>query len=89
MSDIKTRSWSVPMWPADVYPNTPTRARRVLRQYRNELMACGALARIGRELIVFAEPYSKWVRSKASAVAGFKIAPNEKRVANDITESAA
>lgn len=89
MSDLKIRSWSVPKWPDDVYPNSPTRARRVLRQYRNELMAYGALARIGRELIVFAEPYSKWVRSKASAVADFKIAPNEKRPASNVEESAA
>lgn len=79
MSDAKLRSWSLAHWPADVYPNTADRARRVLRFYRGELMACGALARVGRELIVFGDAYIRWVRSKAANVDGFKIPPNEAR----------
>jgi hypothetical protein len=42
-------------------------------------MACGALARVGRELVIFGDSYNRWVRSKASNVDGFKIPPNEAR----------
>lgn len=79
MSENKFRSWSLADWPADVYPNDSLRARRVLRVHRKELMSCGAVSRIGRELVVFAEPYIKWVKSKASNVADFKVAANEAR----------
>jgi hypothetical protein len=79
MSDPKFRSWSLADWPSDVYPNDPLRARRVLRFYRAELMSCGALARVGRELVIFGDAYNRWVRSKASNVDGFKIPPNEAR----------
>lgn len=79
MSDNKFRSWSLADWPADVYPNDSLRARRVLRVYRRELMSCGAVSRVGRELVVFADAYIKWVKSKASKVDGFRVAANEKR----------
>lgn len=81
MSENKFRSWSLNDWPPDIYPNDSLRARRVLRVHRKELMQCGAVSRIGRELVVFGEPYVRWVKSKAQNVADFKVAANEARKA--------
>ncbi|WP_157071726.1 hypothetical protein [Steroidobacter denitrificans] len=81
MSENKFRSWSLADWPDDVYPNDSLRARRVLRVYRKELMSCGAVSRVGRELVVFADPYIRWVKSKAERVQNFKVAANEARKA--------
>jgi len=70
-------SWTIESWPAGVYPNTASRARYVLRANRDELIAAGVLARVGRELVVLGERYSKWLQIHCADVPGYQIAPNQ------------
>lgn len=37
---------------------------------------CGALVRVGRELVVLGGRYSRWLERQATNVPGFEIAPN-------------
>jgi hypothetical protein len=74
-------SWGIEAWPADVHPNSPSRARYLIRTHRDELMAAGALVRVGRELVVLGARYSRWLERQASRVPDFEIAPNRERSA--------
>lgn len=69
-------SWAVTEWPQDIYPHTTAKARYIVRSHRDELVAAGALTRIGRDLVVFGAGYNAWLRKQAGKVAGFDIAPN-------------
>jgi hypothetical protein len=64
-------SWHLEHWPTSVYPHTAGRARYVLRAHRAELMACGALSRVGREIVVLGERYCRWLERHTADVAGF------------------
>ena len=86
MRDSKSSTWDVPGWPADTWPNDPHMARRILRIYRKELMSCGALARVGRGLIVFGDAYHRWLRSKASKVEGYTLPVNDGRASKRAAE---
>ena len=70
-SDIP-HSWDVPNWPSGVWPNSPARARWVLRSFRGELVAAGALSRSGKALIVLGRGYAKWLAARAAYVAEFE-----------------
>lgn len=72
-------SWAISSWPADVYPNDPKRARYLVRAHRDELIAAGALGRVGRELLVYGQRYGKWLESQSSAVVGFECPANRAR----------
>lgn len=72
-------SWSVSSWPATVFPGDPSRARYLLRHHRRELMEVGALARVGRTLVVFLRPYEKFLQRQTVRVPGFIPAPNRRR----------
>jgi hypothetical protein len=69
-------SWGVESWPADVYPHRPNRARYLINTHRSDLMAAGALVRVGRELVVLGAKYTRWLERQASRVPDFEIAPN-------------
>jgi hypothetical protein len=69
-------SWSINRWPADVYPGSPSRARYVVRVHRNELLHAGALSRVGRDLVVLGERYSRWLEKNCVNVPGYEIAAN-------------
>ena len=64
-------SWSIQEWPAEVFPNTVQRARWLIREHRAELIDIGALARPGRELLIFGQPYCAWLASKKQRAAEF------------------
>ncbi len=72
-------SWDLEHWPQAVYPHTTGRARYMVRAHKTELMAAGALSRVGRELIVLGARYTKWLESRATAVPDFEVAANRKR----------
>jgi hypothetical protein len=72
-------SWDLEHWPPGVYPHSPSRARYLLRMHRNELLVAGALARVGRELVVLGPRYTKWLEKRAAFVPDFEIVPNKKR----------
>ncbi len=72
-------SWDLEHWPADVYPHSEGRARWLLRAHRQELLAAGALTRIGRELVVLGDRYTRWLQSKSADVPGFTSNANRSR----------
>jgi hypothetical protein len=44
----------------------------VLRVHRHELLAAGALSRIGREIIVLGERYCRWLEKHTADVPGYQ-----------------
>jgi hypothetical protein len=72
-------SWPIEDWPPNVYPCRASRGRYIVRAHRNELVAAGALTRIGRDLVVLGAGYSAWLAKQSSKVDGFEIAPNRVR----------
>lgn len=72
-------SWSVDTWPENVYPHTPKRARYLVRAHRDALMAIGALARVGREIVIIGDKYHRYLERQASAVVGFECPANAKK----------
>lgn len=74
-------SWDLEHWPPGVYPHAEGRARYLLRCHRDELMAAGALVRVGRELVVIGDRYSRWLQTRAADVPGFQSNANVTRVA--------
>ena len=69
-------SWTFACWPKDIYPNDGQRGRHVCRAHRNELIAEGALTRIGRELVVLGAGYSRWLAKQANKVLDFDVPAN-------------
>lgn len=72
-------SWAVKSWPATVFPGSPGRGRRVVREHRNELLQAGAIVRVGRELVVIGARYQRWLEKQAANVADFECAANRGR----------
>ena len=56
------------MWPVGVFPNDSMAARNFVRMYRDELVAAGALTRVGRRLVVLGAKYDAWLRSRIDQV---------------------
>lgn len=71
-------SWDIEHWPDHVYPGSPSRGRYVIRAHKDDLIREGALARVGRELIVFGGRYVRWLEKRAASVPGYMPAPNRK-----------
>ena len=63
-------SWDLEHWPQNVYPHGKSRARYLVRAYRDELMTAGALVRVGRELVVIGDRYTRWLQLQAANVPG-------------------
>jgi len=74
-------SWGLKTWPSDVFPNDTNRARHLIRANKDELIKAGALSRVGRELIVLGDRYSRWLELKSANVPGYVPAPNRNRSA--------
>lgn len=72
-------SWSISDWPAEVYPGSPDRARYLVRAHRDDLLRAGALARVGRELVILGDRYSKWIQRQAASVPGYECPANRER----------
>jgi hypothetical protein len=69
-------SWDLGRWPPHVYPGTERRGRYVLRVHRQELLAAGALVRVGRELVVIGARYQRWLEKHAALVPDFECPAN-------------
>jgi hypothetical protein len=66
-------SWDIENWPADVYPHTRSRAKYLVRAYRNELILAGALTRVGRELVIFGEGYTRFLQRRSTHVPNYSL----------------
>lgn len=75
-AELVPHSWDIEHWPQQVYPHTPNRGRYVVRSHKTELLNCGALTRVGRDLVVIGAAYAKFLATRAERVAGYDIAPN-------------
>lgn len=71
-------SWDLEGWPASVFPGTTSRARYIVRSHRDDLLKEGAIARVGRELVIFGARYTRWLEKRAADVPGYVPAPNRK-----------
>ncbi len=78
-ADSAPHSWDLEHWPQNVYPHSESRARWLLRSHRDELLAAGALTRVGRELVVLGARYTRWLEGRAVEVPGFACAANKGR----------
>lgn len=76
---LAPHSWDLENWPAGVYPGSESRARYLLRAYRGELVAAGALTRIGREIVVLGAPYVRWLASRVTEVPDFVAGPHRSK----------
>jgi hypothetical protein len=74
-------SWDIENWPDGVYPHSTSRARYIVRAHRNELLDAGALTRVGRELVVIGDGYTKFLAKLAKNVANYDIPPNREQSA--------
>ena len=72
-------SWDLEGWPSTIFPGSASRARYIVRTHKDELIREGALARVGRELVVFGPRYCRWLEKRASEVTGYVPAPNRER----------
>lgn len=71
-------SWPIDQWPDHVHPGHAGKGRYLVRAHQDELVAAGALVRLGRTRVVIGSAYTRWLASKGGAVAGFEIAPNRR-----------
>lgn len=69
-------SWGIDSWPPDVWPHTPERGRYLVRSNKSDLMHAGALARVGRELVILGDRYRRWLERRARDVPGYPCAAN-------------
>lgn len=65
-------TWDIPNWPPFVWPHEPGRARYVIRAFRDQLLQAGALVRVGRELVVIGDRYTRWLQRQAANVPGYE-----------------
>lgn len=70
--DLPQHSWDCRSWPPAVWPNDAKRARWVLRAYRSELVAAGALSRGGKALVILGRGYARWLARRAGEVTEFE-----------------
>jgi hypothetical protein len=70
-----------------VYPGVVSKGRYVVRAHRTELIAIGALVRIGRGLVVMGAAYSSWLSRQGERVRDFRIAPNIRRAERAAVEA--
>ena len=54
-------SWLASKWPSHVAPREQRRADYIIREYRRELIACGALTRVGKNLMVLGLGYAHFL----------------------------
>ena len=69
-------SWDFEHWPPSVYPHTASRARYILRTYRNEFEKQGILSRVGRELVIIGARYARWLELHTADVVGYEVPAN-------------
>lgn len=71
-TNSEPHSWDFENWPESVWPNSADRARWVVRSNRRELMAEGALSRIGKRVVILGRGYARWLSRQADRVGEFE-----------------
>lgn len=68
-------SWELDSWETvapDVWPHTTARAKWIARAYRKQLVAAGALSRVGRCIVILGAGYARWLENRAAEVTEYK-----------------
>ena len=60
----------------DVYPNSTKAAKYLIRVHKEELVLAGAIARVGKNIVVLGDRYEAWLQAKAADVMDYDIAAN-------------
>lgn len=71
-SSIAPRSWELSTWPAEIWPHNAKRGQWIGRAYRKELLAAGAMTRIGMKLVFIGAKYESWLEHRANHVVEFQ-----------------
>ena len=71
-SSAVPRSWELRTWPPAIWPHTAKRAQWIGRAYRDELLAAGAITRIGPTLVFIGAEYETWLKLRANHVVEFQ-----------------
>jgi hypothetical protein len=71
-------SWPVNQWPVEVAPGRVSAGRNLVRKHKAELLRCGALTRVGRELVILGQGYAEFLALQMKRVQDFQIPPNRK-----------
>jgi hypothetical protein len=83
------QSWGLETWPPSDWPHNRSKAKYVLRAYRDELIKAGAIGRVGRRFVVNGPQYRKWLVGRAAAVPIYTISnPNLGKRAADAPKAA-
>jgi hypothetical protein len=65
-------SWDYATWPKGVWPHDAKRAQWVVKSHRQELVAAGALSRVGKTIIILGRPWVRWVERGVVNVSQFR-----------------
>jgi hypothetical protein len=82
-------SWLFSNWPAGVAPGGESRGRYLFRVFKRELIAAGAITRIGRQVVFLGAGYARFLESRIGEVDGYEIQMNRVRRARRDRRAAA
>ena len=68
VSSAAPRSWELRTWPAQIWPHATRRAQWISRCYRKELLAAGAMTRVGKMLVFIGLQYEAWLEHRVNQV---------------------
>lgn len=71
LDSSEPHSWDFDNWPSTIWPNDPIRAKWVVRSNRRDLIAEGALSRVGKKIVILGKGYSRWLARRADRVGQF------------------
>jgi hypothetical protein len=72
-------SWDFSSWPQSVFPGNGKRAKYLFRTWKRDLLADGAVARVGRVMVFFGDGYARFLRKGVRRIPAYLIPPNSHR----------
>jgi hypothetical protein len=77
-ADGLKHSWLVKQWPENIAPGNPVAARAFIRRNRPALIRCGALARVGKDLVVLGAGWAAFLAVSMRNVEGYQCPGNRR-----------
>jgi hypothetical protein len=65
-------SWDVASWPSTVWPGDAKRGAWVIRSNKSELVAAGAIARVGKTRVIIGGPFVRWLERRVTRFADYQ-----------------
>lgn len=79
-AELLPHSWGFKTWPPGAYPHHGTKARYLFRTNKIELIECGAVSRVGKEIIFLGAGYARFLQRHIARAAHLDIPPNRASV---------